>query len=76
MISGIDEESGRRRWDASENLSLSHGRTPKHTPAPAVTAGFYKKNNPDPTGVPWESRWILPLPLQCNTLVVTQRCPE
>jgi len=49
---GIDRENGRRRRDASENLSRSRGRTAKCTPAPAVTAGFYFKNDPDPAGIP------------------------
>jgi len=65
----MDGASGRRRRDASENLSRSCGRTVKCTPAPAVTAGFYKKNDPDPAGVPQESRGNLPLPLPCNTLI-------
>ena len=67
----MDGASGRRRRDASKNLSRSCGRTAKRTPAPAVTAGFYKKNDPDPAGVPQESRGNLPLPLPCNTLLVT-----
>jgi len=72
VISGIDGESGRHRWDTSENLSPSCGRTAKRTPGPAVTTGFYLKMIP----IPLDSRGILPLPLPCSSLLQVQEEEE